>query len=97
MYSFTSLEETNSQAFTDRQIHGKLSETTTQQLLQHAFAVREAAQDAMKLAYRSGQASDYEKANSLDELAKEILATPGLSLGKNTMDYIVAVATKYSG
>ena len=67
--SFTSLEHVNSQSFTDHQIYSKLSETTIRRLMQHAFAVRQASQEAMKLAYQSGQASDYEKANSLDELA----------------------------
>ncbi|UJO19714.1 uncharacterized protein CLAFUR5_10232 [Fulvia fulva] len=94
---FTSLEHTNSQAFTDHQIHGKLSETTIRNLLQHAFAVRQASQEAMKLAPQTGQTEDYEKAASLDELAKEILNTPGLPLDLKMRERVVEVAARGFG
>ncbi|EME41399.1 hypothetical protein DOTSEDRAFT_26574 [Dothistroma septosporum NZE10] len=94
---FESLEQTNSQAFTDHQIHGKLTDSTIRRLLVHAYAVRQASQDAMKFACQSCQTDDYEKADALDELAKEILNTPGLPFDQKTKERIVEAVARPFG
>lgn len=51
----------------------------------------------MKLAPQTGQTEDYEKAASLDELAKEILNTPGLPLDLKMRERVVEVAARGFG